>query len=75
MNNMVEEESLTDVKRLLAGKLEELKKKRAELQFAENEIADLLGKIGKPDCENSGQGLLFSLCPCFHVLIAADPLP
>ena len=68
MNNMVEEESLTDVKRLLAGKLEELKKKRAELQFAENEIADLLGKIGKPDCEKLRTG-----AP--HVLIAADPLP
>ena len=68
MNNMVEEESLTDVKRLLAGKLEELKKKRAELQFAENEIADLLGKIGKPDCEKLRTGApLFSLsllsCP------------
>lgn len=68
MNNMVEEESLTDVKRLLAGKLEELKKKRAEPQFAENEIADLLGKIGKPDCEKLRTGApLFSLsllsCP------------
>lgn len=59
MNNMVEEESLTDVKRLLAGKLEELKKREQSCSLLKMKLQICWGKLESPTAKTQDRGSSF----------------